>query len=67
MPFLLLPLSWALNAVGLNLTFTGAAAGMGAISSWAVSTSSGVLLVSATTAMKAFAAGGIGAVLALLD
>ena len=66
MPILLWPLSYALSAVGLKLTFTGAAAGMAAASSWAVSTSGGLILMGATTAMKAFAVGGIAAIFKLL-
>lgn len=65
MPLLLVPLSWALSSVGLSLSFTGAATGMAAISSWAVTTSSGVILVGAGTAMKALAIGGIAAVMKL--
>ena len=65
MPILLYPLSWALGSMGLSLTFTGAASGMAAISAWAVTTSSGVILIGAGTALKAFAIGGLGALATL--
>ena len=66
MPLLLVPLSWALSSVGLSLTYTGAAAGAAAVSSWAVTTGSGIFLVGAGTALKAFAVGGIAAVLNII-
>lgn len=66
MPLVLVPLAWALGKVGLGLTFTGAAAGAAYVSSWAVTTSSGIMLIGAGTALKAFAVGGIAAVIKLL-
>lgn len=68
MPLLLIPLNWALGSVGLGLTLTGGAAGVAgaaAISAWSVTTSSGIILVGAATALKAFAIGGLAAVMAL--
>ena len=69
MPFLLIPLSWALGKMGLALTFTGGASAMlgkGAIAAWAVTTAKGTILVSAAAAYKAFAIGGLTALGALL-
>ena len=69
MPILLYPLAWALGKIGLSLTLTGgsgALLGAGAAAAWSVTTSSGVILMSAVTAAKLFAAGGITAVVTAL-